>query len=77
MVDEKIPQRLSFNGIDPYFSSKVLMRLTSGNARLTIFDAGHAGNYDEGIEWLSLQRRGNSADWNVSPPDGVKTGLNF
>jgi dienelactone hydrolase len=67
---EKIPDKLKFEGVDPYFSAdkKVLMRLTCGNARLTLFNAGHAGNYSEGVEWLSLQRRGAKANWNVPLP---------
>ena len=71
---EKIPPALTFGGNAPYFKEgKVFLRLTSGNARLTIFDAGHAGNYTEGIEWLSLQRRGRPADWNVRLQGGAKT----
>jgi pimeloyl-ACP methyl ester carboxylesterase len=71
---EKIPPALAFSGDAAYFKKgKVFLRRTSINARLTIFDAGHAGNYAEGIAWLSLQRRGRPADWNVRQSDGAKT----
>lgn len=68
--NEKIPERLAFKGVDPYFSkgSEVLMRVTSGNVQLTVFNAGHSGNYREGAAWLALQRRGRPADWKVPPP---------
>jgi poly(3-hydroxybutyrate) depolymerase len=70
---EQVPPELAFGGMDPYFrkSQKVLLRRTSGNVRLTIFDAGHAGNFVEGAAWLSLQKRGKPADWNVPPPAGT------
>jgi poly(3-hydroxybutyrate) depolymerase len=72
--NEKIPAELVFKGVDPYFSkgSEVLMRVTSGNVQLTIFNAGHAGNYREGAAWRALQRRGRPADWKVSASSASK-----
>ena len=69
---EQIPPELAFAGTDPYFrkGQDVLLRRTSGNAQLTIFNAGHAGNFVQGVEWLSLQRRGVPAQWDVPPPAG-------
>lgn len=69
---ELVPSELKFEGRDPYFrkGQEVLLRRTSGNVRLTIFNAGHAGNFTEGAAWLSLQKRGKPADWNVPPPAG-------
>jgi pimeloyl-ACP methyl ester carboxylesterase len=70
---ERIPPELAFAGTDPYFGKgqDVLLRRTSGNAQLTIFDAGHAGNFVQGVAWLSLQRRGCPAQWDVPPPAGA------
>jgi poly(3-hydroxybutyrate) depolymerase len=67
---EQVPPELAFEGTDPYFKKgqEVLLRRTSGNVRLTVFNAGHAGNFVEGAAWLALQKRGEPADWNVPPP---------
>ena len=67
---EQVPPELAFEGKDPYFKQgqEVLLRRTSGNVRLTVFNAGHAGNFVEGAAWLALQKRGKPADWNVPPP---------
>lgn len=63
---ETVPAHLAFAGSVPFFGKrKVFLRRTSANVRLTIFDAGHAGNYAEAIDWLSRQRRGAKADWTV------------
>ena len=72
---EQVPAGLKFSGRDPYFrkGQDVLLRRTSGNVQLTIFNAGHAGNYVQGAAWLSLQRRGRPTEWNVPPP-GRSTG---
>jgi poly(3-hydroxybutyrate) depolymerase len=70
---EQVPPELAFAGTDPYFrkGQDVLLRRTSGNVQLTIFNAGHAGNLVQGLAWLSLQRRGRPAQWNVPPPSGA------
>jgi hypothetical protein len=69
---ETVPPELAFDGVDPYFrkNQQVLLRRTSGNVRLTVFNAGHSGNFTEGVAWISLQKRGKAADWNVPPPAG-------
>ena len=60
-----VPSNLAFSGTSPFFSREnaILLRIPSGNVRLTLFDAGHAGNYREGAEWLSHQRKGELATW--------------
>ena len=66
---EAIPPHLAFAGSDPFFAGKpVLLRRESANARLTIFDAGHAGNYAASVDWFSRQRRGAPVDWTVGAP---------
>lgn len=68
---EKVPEALAFKGEAPFFGSrKVFLRRTSANVRLTLFDAGHAGNYVEAIDWLARQRRGAQADWTVPEKAG-------
>ncbi len=67
--DEAIPPHLAFAGSDPFFAGKpVLLRRESANARLTIFEAGHAGNYAACVDWFSRQRRGAPVDWTVGAP---------
>ena len=67
--DEAIPPHLAFAGSDPFFAGKpVLLRKESANARLTIFEAGHAGNYAASVDWFSRQRRGAPVDWTVGAP---------
>ena len=63
---EDVPPALAFAGTDPFFGKKkVFLRRESANVRLTLFDAGHAGNYAEAIDWLARQRRGRKVDWTV------------
>lgn len=63
---EKVPAAYAFHGEDPFFivpEREIYLRRVSGNVRLTLFNAGHAGNYDAGMEWFERQRRGKPADW--------------
>ena len=63
---EKVPAAYAFRGSDPYFPAparEIYLRRVSGNARLTLFNAGHAGNYGAGIAWFERQRRGRPADF--------------
>lgn len=76
---EQVPEKDRYAGSSPYFApdKAILLRHRSGNVRLTLFDAGHAGNYREGAEWLSHQRKGDPAVWNYGNmsapcPDGTK-----
>ena len=66
-ANERPPDALAFKGDDPFYGekNKVLMRATSANARLTVFDGGHAGNYPAGLDFLSRQRRGRPADFSL------------
>ena len=76
---EQVPEKDRYAGSSPCFApdKAILLRHRSGNVRLTLFDAGHAGNYREGAEWLSHQRKGDPAVWNYGNmsapcPDGTK-----
>lgn len=71
---EKVPEALAFKGRDPFYGSKtpIWLRKTSANARLTIFEAGHDGNTAAGLDFLSRQRRGRSADMTI--PNSARAG---
>ncbi len=68
---QAVPQAFAFTGRDPFFGEKnrIHLRRTSANARLTIFEGGHAGNLEAGIDWLMRQRRGKPVDWTL-PAEG-------
>jgi len=67
IAKEQIPEALKFTGKNPFYSDldPILLRRYSGNACLTLFEAGHGGNYREGCYWLNRQRRGQPVDWFV------------
>ena len=52
---------------DPFFGEKmrIHVRRTSANVRFTLFEGGHEGNFDAGIDWLARQRRGQPVDWTL------------
>ena len=72
-ANEKIPEARQFKGGNPFYGLKtrVHLRATSANARLTIFEGGHGGNYPAGLDFLSRQRRGQKADMTI--PEGTAT----
>lgn len=73
---ERVPAAYAFDGEDPHFrvpERAIYLRRTSGNARLTLFNAGHSGNYGAAADWLALQRRGRPADWSVILSSGSAT----
>ena len=65
--NEKVPERLAFKGRDPFFDDaiRIYLRKESANVRLTLFEAGHAGNLNAAADWFTRQRRGRPADWSV------------
>ena len=66
-TSEAVPANLEFAGRDPFYAqkSRVHLRATSANARLTVFEGGHDGNYPAGLDFLSRQRRGRRADMSL------------
>ena len=66
-ANEAIPEALKFAGKDPFYGPKVRvhLRATSANARLTIFEGAHGGNYPAGLDFLSRQRRGHPANMTI------------
>lgn len=65
--NERVPEHLAFTGSDPFFddSIRIYLRKASANVRLTLFEAGHAGNMNAAADWFTRQRRGRPADWSV------------
>lgn|GEM_PF-1904981 len=66
---EKVPEEYAFTGTDPFFvvpRREIYLRRVSGNARITLFNAGHSGNYAAAAEWFTRQRRGQAADWSTA-----------
>jgi len=71
----KVPPEFVAAADDPLYAPKpVLLRRTSGSARLTVFDGGHEIVHKAGLTWLEAQRRGRPAAWDVKP--GVPPVLN-
>jgi acetyl esterase/lipase len=63
-----VPADLGAADADPLYASKpVLLRRTSGSARLTVFDGGHDIVHEAGLTWLEAQRRGTPVAWDVKP----------
>ena len=72
---ESVPKSLAFAGRDPLYpeAKKILMRRTSGGARLTLFEGGHQDNYPAAFDFLARQRRGAPPDWTL-PASAVQHG---
>ena len=65
---ETVPDDLRFAGRDSFYpapAQEIYLRRLSGNAQLTVFNAGHSGNYAAGVWWLARQRRGQTPDWSL------------
>lgn len=69
--NEAVPPAERFRGADPFYGDDhpVLLRRTSGNVQLTIFEGAHGGNAQAALDWLARQRRGKPADWSL-PREG-------
>ena len=65
--NQAVPKVLEFDGKDPFYDTarRIHLRRTSANVRLTVFEAGHDGNYAAGFDFLSRQRKGRKADWSL------------
>ena len=70
--NQKVPASLAFKGTDPFYSEakRIHMRCTSANARLTLFEGGHSGNFPAGFDFLSRQAKGKATDFAL--PDAAK-----
>ena len=63
-----VPEAWRFEGADPLHASRpVLLRKTSGPARLTVLKGGHEIVHEAALTWLEAQARGQPPVWEVSP----------
>jgi pimeloyl-ACP methyl ester carboxylesterase len=54
---------------DPLYSTHpVRFRMVRGNTRVSIFEGGHEILYHPALNWLSRQRRGSPAQWDIDHP---------
>ena len=68
--DRTVPAAWRFEGADPLYASRpVLLRKTSGPARLTVFNGGHEIVHEAALTWLEAQARGRPPVWEVRPHD--------
>ena len=65
--NQAVPPALVSKWVDPFYdeAGRIHFRRTSGCARLTIFEGGHAGNFRAGFDFLSRQRKGKPPDWSL------------
>jgi poly(3-hydroxybutyrate) depolymerase len=64
----KVPESIGYKGpADPFYSEKMRIhfRRTSANVRFTLFEGGHGGNTAAGLDFLSRQVKGQSADFSL------------
>lgn len=62
--NQAIPETLSTEEVYPSWGGrKIHFRRISGNVRLTIFEGGHDLLPVAGVNWLSLQKQKQCADW--------------
>ncbi|MDO5113151.1 MAG: prolyl oligopeptidase family serine peptidase [Planctomycetia bacterium] len=73
--NRKVPPELAAEvENDPLYGKQtVLFRRSFQNVRLTIFEGGHGGVPNAGIEWLSRQIKGQKADWSVFHAPAAET----
>ena len=65
---EHVPVSLSGQKMfDPFYSDRMRIhfRRTSANVRLTLFEGGHGGNFQAGLDFLSRQCKGQPANWTL------------
>ena len=75
VADRAVPAALGAPPADPLYASRpVLLRRTSGPARLTVFDGGHEILHEAALTWLEAQRRGAPPTWNPPPHEPAVLG---
>jgi pimeloyl-ACP methyl ester carboxylesterase len=74
--EQKIPAALAAETQnDPERQKATLFRRSSGNARVTVFEGGHDSEPSAALEWLSRQRKGQPADFNLGQSKGSKAAV--
>ena len=64
---QAVPEDWSFKGKDPDYIVDIHLRKTSGNVRMTLFEGAHDILPSQGLNWLSSQRKGVGAKWDIPP----------
>ena len=73
--EQKIPTALAAETQnDPERQKATLFRRSSGNARVTVFEGGHASEPSAALEWLARQRKGQPADFSLGSVVSSQTG---
>jgi hypothetical protein len=65
---QAVPEALVYTGPkDPFYSDRMRIhfRRTSANVRFTLMEGGHGGNFAAGLDFLSRQAKGLSADFTL------------
>ncbi|MBL9213899.1 MAG: prolyl oligopeptidase family serine peptidase [Opitutaceae bacterium] len=71
LAEVRLPPAWPAAPADPTYGAKrPLFRRTAGSTRVTIFDGGHEMVYQAALNWLSRQRRGRPAVWDL--PDFIR-----
>ena len=64
---QAVPEDWSFKGKDPDYIVDIHLRKTSGNVCMTLFEGAHDILPSQGLNWLSNQRKGVDAKWDIPP----------
>ena len=67
-ADQKVPDAIAYRGAaDPFYGEKMKIhfRRTSANVRFTLFEGGHGGNFQAGLDFCSRQTKGRPADFTL------------
>ena len=64
---QTVPEKYRFVGTDPDYIQAIHLRKTSGNVRMTLFEGAHDILPSQGLNWLSNQKKGASAKWDIAP----------
>ena len=71
--EQKIPSTLAAETqVDPEREKATLFRRSSGNTRVTVFEGGHESESSSAVLWLSRQRKGQPADFNLGQSKASK-----
>jgi len=76
VAERAVPADVRHGTADPLYAARpVLMRRTSGHARLTVFDGDHEILHEAALTWLEAQRRGTPPRWDPTPHEPPVLGV--
>lgn len=67
---QKVPEKWKFAGTDPDYPMTIHLRVTSGNARFTLFEGAHDILPTQGLHWLENQAKGKPVVWDLPKLEG-------